>query len=218
MRMKACLFDLDGVIVDTAKYHYRAWKEIAGQLGFGFSETDNEQLKGVSRMASLDILLDIGKRSLSNEEKTKWADRKNRLYVSYIEKITPDEILPGVIPFLTELKNAAIRTGIGSASKNTPLILKRLELERYFDAVIDGNTTTKAKPHPEVFLLGAARLEVAPSECVVFEDAVAGVEAARNAGMMCIGVGKPGQLPGSRHVIDGFQNFTLTDFRKIIEG
>lgn len=215
MKIKACLFDLDGVIVDTAKYHFLAWKELAADLGFEFTEEHNERLKGVSRMASLDILLEIGGKNVRQEEKERMASSKNERYVSLIKKMTPDEILPGVIRFLNELKNAGIKTAIGSASKNAPLILKRLKLDSYFDAIIDGNKVSHAKPDPEVFLKGAEALGLEPSECVVFEDAAAGVEAALNGNMKCIGIGEKTVLAKADKVIPGFENFSLENLRMI---
>lgn len=215
MKIKACLFDLDGVIVDTAKYHFLAWKELAADLGFEFTEEHNERLKGVSRMASLDILLEIGGKNVRQEEKERMASSKNERYVSLIKKMTPDEILPGVIRFLNELKNAGIKTAIGSASKNAPLILKRLKLDSYFDAIIDGNKVSHAKPDPEVFLKGAEALGLEPSECVVFEDAAAGVEAALNGNMKCIGIGEKTVLAKANKVIPGFENFSLENLRMI---
>ncbi|MCF8363848.1 MAG: beta-phosphoglucomutase [Prolixibacteraceae bacterium] len=209
MKIKACLFDLDGVIVDTAKYHFLAWKELAADLGFEFTEEHNERLKGVSRMASLDILLGIGGIAATKEEKEKMAESKNERYVSLIKKMNPDEILPGVLDFLNEIKDAGIKTAIGSASKNAPLIIDRLQLGRYFDAIIDGNNVSHAKPHPEVFLKGAEALNAGASECVVFEDAVAGIKAAVNGKMKCIGIGDSKVLREADMVIPGFGKFNL---------
>lgn len=207
--MKACLFDLDGVIVDTARYHFLAWKQLARELGIDFTEEHNELLKGVSRMRSLDIILEIGGKTLSEEEKTALADKKNNAYLEYILKMDESEILPGVKSFITELKNNHIRVALGSASKNAQLILNRLNIENLFDAVIDGNKVSEAKPDPEVFLNGAAKLKVEPEACVVFEDALAGVEAAKNAGMFCVGVGDQTTLKAADLVISGFADFTL---------
>lgn len=215
MNIKACLFDLDGVIVDTAKYHFIAWKALAQKLGFEFTEEHNERLKGVSRMTSLDILLEIGNVKLSQEEKETMASQKNELYVSFIEKMEPDEILPGVVDFLKELKLANIKTAIGSASKNAPLILDRLKLNDYFDAIIDGNKVRNAKPDPEVFLKGAEALGLKPEECIVFEDAAAGIEAAINGGMKCIGIGEPENLNRANKVVPGFSNFSLADLKTV---
>lgn len=214
MTIKACLFDLDGVIVDTAKYHYIAWRDLAAQLGFEFTEEHNEQLKGVSRMTSLDILLEIGNVNINNEEKQRLADQKNSVYVSYIQKMTPDEILPGVIEFLKALKKANYKIALGSASKNAPLILDRLRLNEYFDVIVDGNSVSRAKPDPEVFLKGAEMLSIQPSECVVFEDAPAGVEAALNGGMHCIGIGEPRNLSKADLVVPGFEDFGIEELRR----
>jgi beta-phosphoglucomutase len=213
--IKACLFDLDGVIVDTAKYHFIAWRQLAAELGFEFTEEDNERLKGVSRIRSLEILLEVGGITLSEERKMEIANSKNDQYVSYIMKMTPEEILPGVVDFLHEVREAGLKTAIGSASKNTPMILERLGLESWFDAVIDGNKVSNAKPDPEVFLKGAAALGVKPSECVVFEDAEAGVEAAINGGMRCVGIGSPDNLGKANRVIPGFEHFSLKELKEL---
>lgn len=215
MNIEACIFDLDGVIVDTAKYHFLAWQELAQKLGFVFTELDNERLKGVSRMKSLDILLEIGNIKLDESQKQVFAKQKNEKYVSYITKMEPSEILPGVLPFLSELKKAGIKTAIGSASKNAPLIIERLNLSSFFDAIIDGNKVANAKPDPEVFLNGAIELGVDPKRCVVFEDAAAGVQAALNGGMKCIGIGEQKHLGKAHKVIAGFEQFTINDLKKL---
>ena len=217
MMIKACLFDLDGVVVDTAKYHFIAWRSLAEELGFEFTQEDNERLKGVSRMKSLDILLEIGGLEFSEKEKHAMAEKKNTLYVSYIEKMTPEEILPGVPEFLQELRNKGIKIALGSASKNSPMILDRIQLSGMFDVVVDGNSIKEAKPNPEVFLKGAERLGISPENCVVFEDAVAGIEAARNANMYCIGIGEPENLGMADLVIPGFDGFTVEKLKKAIE-
>ncbi|MBP7506909.1 MAG: beta-phosphoglucomutase [Prolixibacteraceae bacterium] len=216
-KIKACIFDLDGVIVDTARYHYIAWKEIAQQLGFEFTLQHNERLKGVSRMTSLDILLEIGGISMDENQKETLAKQKNDRYVSLISKMTPDEILPGVVDFLIQLKNDGIKTAIGSASKNTPMILERLDLAKYFDAVIDGNSVSQAKPDPEVFLKGAQALNIRPYNCVVFEDASAGVEAAVNGGMMCVGIGDAETLAEADFVIPGFKEFSFKQLKEMFD-
>jgi len=215
-KIEACLFDLDGVVVDTAKYHFIAWRALAEELGFEFTLEDNERLKGVSRMQSLEILLEIGGLQFGDEEKQDMAARKNALYVSYIEKMTPDEILPGVERFLQELRENKIKIALGSASKNAPMILDRIGLTALFDSIIDGNSITEAKPNPEVFLKGAESLGVEPEDCVVFEDAIAGIEAALNAKMHCIGIGQPETLSLANLVIPGFQDFTVADLEKAI--
>ena len=207
--IEACIFDLDGVVVDTAKYHFIAWKALARELGFDFTLADNERLKGVSRMQSLDILLEIGGKQFTQSEKIAMAEKKNTLYVSYIEKMSPEETLPGVEKFLQELRKRGIKTALGSASKNAPLILERIGLAGWFDVIVDGNSISEAKPNPEVFLKGAEKLGIIPEHCVVFEDAIAGVEAARNANMYCVGIGEPQNLGLADLVIPGFNEFTV---------
>ena len=201
---KGLLFDLDGVIVDTAKYHFLAWKALADELKIPFNEQDNERLKGVSRMASFEIILELGHRTMTTEEKQRNCDRKNALYVSYIQKLTRNDILPGVESFLTRARKAGYKIALGSASKNSPLILERLGITDLFDAVVDGTKVSKAKPDPEVFLAGAAELGVDPAQCVVFEDAAAGVQAAHLAGMKAVGIGDPAVLRQADVVLPGF--------------
>lgn len=208
--IKACIFDLDGVIVDTAKYHYLAWKRLANEIGFDFSESDNERLKGVSRMDSLEILLEIGNKNFNEETKKSLAEKKNSWYVEYISKMTDKEILPGVKEFLTLLRKSGIKISLGSVSKNSMRILNSINLTSYFDAIIDGTKITNAKPHPEVFLKGAEELKVDPKNCVVFEDAAAGIESAINAGMYSIGVGSPEILHRANKVICSFINKDLS--------
>jgi beta-phosphoglucomutase len=215
MGLKACIFDLDGVIVDTAKYHYLAWKKLAVMLNINFTEEDNERLKGVSRMASLDIILEIGRMKIDDRMKEEYAALKNKWYLDYIGRMTPDEILPGSLEFISELRNAGIKTALGSASKNTPLILERLGIAKLFDAVADGNSVKKAKPDPEVFLAASKMLGVLPKDCVVFEDAVAGVESALNAGMLCIGIGSKKILANAHFVISGLDKMRLKQLREI---
>lgn len=207
--IKACIFDLDGVIVDTAKYHYLAWKRLANELGFDFTENDNEKLKGVSRMESLEILLNIGNIKVDDETKLKLAEKKNNWYRELISKMDESEILPGVKDFINKLKNSNIKVAIGSSSKNTMTILNSIKMVDCFDAIIDGNKITKAKPDPEVFLLGAEALGVKPYECAVFEDAKAGIEAAKKAGMYAIGIGSEEVLKEADKVIPDTNSLTI---------
>lgn len=214
MDIKACIFDLDGVIVDTAKYHYLAWKALADKLGFVFTEEHNEGLKGVSRMDSLEILLEIGGiEHLTEEQKQTYAAEKNELYVSYIEKMKPDEILPNVRHFLDELRANNIKIALGSASKNAEMILTKLKLMTAFDVIVDGRHISKAKPDPEVFLKGAQELKEAPENCVVFEDAQAGVRAAKNAGMACVGIGDVQILAQADFIMTDFNGFTFSELQ-----
>ncbi|GIM27445.1 beta-phosphoglucomutase [Clostridium polyendosporum] len=208
-KIKACLFDLDGVIVDTAKYHYLAWRRLAKELGFDFTEEHNERLKGISRMDSLEILLEVGGLTLDENVKVKLAEKKNNWYCEYIAKMTPDEILPGTKEFLELLRGNKIKIALGSASKNSMSILTNVGLVNHFDAIVDGNNITHAKPDPQVFLLGAKELGVAPEECVVFEDARAGIEAAINAGMYSVGIGDPKILNKANIVVSSLKEMTL---------
>lgn len=201
--MRAAIFDLDGVIVDTAKYHYLAWKRLANEYGFNFTERDNERLKGVSRVRSLEILLEIGGLTLDESEKEKMAARKNEWYIEYIQRMDASEILPGADEYLRRLRAMGIKTALGSASKNTPLILERLGISALFDVIVDGNRVSKAKPDPEVFLRAADELFVPPTSCVVFEDAEAGIQAALRADMGAVGVGNPAILKDADVVIGG---------------
>lgn len=194
--IKGCLFDLDGVLVDTAKYHFLAWKRLADELDIAFTHEDNERLKGVSRMRSLDIILEIGQVTLEESQKITLADKKNEWYKEYIMKMDESEILSGVSQFLEHIRNKGIKIALGSASKNSPIILERTGLAKYFDAIVDGNDVSSAKPDPEVFLLGAEKLGLKPEECLVFEDAQAGIEAAKAGGMKVVAVGTEELLKG----------------------
>ncbi|MEK4881236.1 MULTISPECIES: beta-phosphoglucomutase [Paenibacillus] len=208
--MKGAIFDLDGVIVDTAKYHYLAWASLADELGFNFTEEDNERLKGVSRMRSLDILLEVGGLEFEEAEKQAMAEKKNRLYVEYISRLEESELLPGVKEYLTGLRSRGIGIALGSASKNAEFILNKLNITDLFDAVVDGNKVSLAKPDPEVFLIAAQEIGLQPDECVVFEDAEAGVQAGKAAGMKVVGIGKPEVLKEADLVVKGLYEL-LTD-------
>jgi beta-phosphoglucomutase len=213
--IQACLFDLDGVIVDTAVYHYKAWKRLANELGFDFTEEQNELLKGVSRVRSLEIILKIGGVTKTDAEKEELATRKNTWYVDMINQMRPDEILPGAREFVQACRDAGIKTALGSASKNSMTILEKINMVNLFDAIIDGNKVSQAKPDPEVFLKGAEALGVVPSACVVFEDAIAGVEAAINGGMKVVGIGSRSVLKGANLVVNGLDEMSLERLRNL---
>lgn len=207
--MKGAIFDLDGVIVDTAKYHYLAWKRLAWELGFEFKESDNERLKGVSRMKSLEILLEVGGLSFSDEEMLLLADKKNNWYVEYISSIDESELLEGAKDYLIYLKKIGVKIALGSASKNAPVILSRLKIANLFDSIVDGNKVSKAKPDPEVFLIAAKELGLKPQDCVVFEDAEAGITAAKAAGMRTVGIGKRDILAEADIVVLGLYEIVM---------
>ncbi|MGI4805781.1 MAG: beta-phosphoglucomutase [Janthinobacterium lividum] len=209
MNVKACIFDLDGVIVDTAVYHFKSWKRLADEMGINFTEHDNERLKGVSRMRSLEIILEIGNVTKTPAEQEVLAARKNEWYTEMITKMKQEEVLPGAREFLELVRKARIKTALGSASKNSGIILEKTGLTQYFDAIIDGNHVSKAKPDPEVFLKGAEAVQVQPADCVVFEDAIAGVEAGLAGGMKVVGIGSPAILTKANLVVSGLDKMNL---------
>ncbi|MBD3345034.1 MAG: beta-phosphoglucomutase [Chitinivibrionales bacterium] len=189
MGIKGVILDLDGVICTTDEYHYHAWKKMADEEGIYFDKEINERCRGVSRMASLDVILERAERPYSEEEKKELAERKNNYYKESLKELTPDAIFPGVKDQMEEMRRRGIKLAVGSASKNTPMILRQIGLGDYFDAVADGNAVTNSKPDPEVFLVAAQRLGLEPEVCLVVEDAVAGVEAALNGNMKVLAVG-----------------------------
>lgn len=205
---KAFIFDLDGVIVDTAKYHFLAWQKLASQLGIEFTPEHNEELKGVSRVRSLDIILALGKVEANQDDKNLWLKQKNDDYLLYLKDIDNSEILPGVMPILRFLKENNQPIALGSASKNARPILEKIGIIHYFDAIVDGNDVTNAKPDPEVFLQAAKLLGVTPSNSIVFEDSVAGVQAANIAKMTSVGIGEEHILHEAKYI---FKDFTYMD-------
>ena len=213
--IKAVIFDLDGVIVDTAHYHFIAWKRLADELGVPFTEHDNERLKGVSRMQSMDIILELGALQISMDRKTQLADKKNTWFVEFVEKMKPSEIFPGVKQLLEELKSQGIKIALASSSKNARRVIELLQIENEFDAVVDGTMIVHTKPDPEIFLLAAKMINVPASECVVFEDAEAGVEAALAAGMKCVGVGSTEQLGKANRVVKRTADFKSAELQEL---
>ena len=205
---KAFIFDLDGVIVDTAKYHFLAWQKLAQELGIEFTPEHNEELKGVSRVRSLDIILELGNVTASQEDKNKWLIQKNEDYLSYLVDIDESEILPGVLPVLHYLKDKNQLIALGSASKNARPILEKTGILPLFDAIVDGNDVANAKPDPEVFLQAARLLGVENEDSIVFEDSVAGVQAANIANMTSVGIGDDKILHEAKY---NFKDFTFID-------
>lgn len=205
---KGMIFDLDGVIVDTAKYHYLAWKKMAAQFGYDFTEEENEAFKGVSRARCMELLLEMAQVQATEAQIDAWLSQKNQDYLAYIKQMDQDEILPGVLATLSFFKSRQIPMALGSASKNARPILEKVGLLSYFDAVVDGNDVSAAKPDPEVFLVAARQLGVAADHCVVFEDSTAGIEAAQRASMGTVGIGHPESL-GRADVV--FAQFTEMD-------
>ena len=208
MTKKAFIFDLDGVIVDTAKYHYLAWKKIATELGIDFTHEHNELLKGVSRVSSLDIILGLGNVEASQEQKDQWLVQKNEEYLTYLVDMDQSEILPGVMSVLEFLKANNQPIALGSASKNARPILEKTGILSYFDVIVDGNDVSNAKPDPEVFLQAAQKLGITNENSIVFEDSVAGIQAANIAAMISIGIGDVTILNEAKY---NFKDFTFID-------
>lgn len=208
MTKKAFIFDLDGVIVDTAKYHFLAWQKLANQLGINFTHEYNEELKGVSRVRSLELILALGSITASQEDKNKWLIQKNEDYLSYLVDMDEREILPGVVKVLEYLKNNNQAIALGSASKNARPILEKTNIMHFFDAIVDGNDVSNAKPDPEVFLEAARKLGITNQNTIVFEDSVAGIQAANSAKMISIGIGDSSVLHEAKY---NFKDFTFIE-------
>jgi beta-phosphoglucomutase len=215
--MTAFIFDLDGVIVDTAVFHYQAWRRMANSLGFDFDESFNETLKGIGRMDSLNRILALGQVTLTDERKLELAAQKNGWYLELVQQMTPDAVLLGIPAFMAQTRQAGIRTALGSVSKNARLILEKIGMLNDFDAIIDGTKITNSKPDPEVFLKGAAELHIDPANCIVFEDAVAGIEAARRAGMRTVGIGSPDLLIDADLVMASLEHLTVSQLLDSME-
>lgn len=218
MNKKAFIFDLDGVIVDTAKYHFLAWQKIANELDIDFTLENNELLKGVSRIRSLDIILELGKVTASQEDKNKWLIQKNEEYLTYLVDMDQSELLPGVLTMLQYLKEKNQPIALGSASKNARPILEKTGIRHYFDAVVDGNDVTNAKPDPEVFLMAAKLLNIKPEDSIVFEDSVAGVQAANIGNMTSVGIGEASTLHEAKYIFTDFTAIDTAFIEKLIKG
>jgi len=206
------IFDLDGVLVDTAIFHYMAWRELADDLKIPFDYQDNERLKGVSRMESLSIILSLAlpgtpsNRLFDESERFMLSEHKNKLYVDMIQNSSNMALQPGARDTLQRLRQKGIRIALGSSSKNAPLIIDRLGITEYFDVIIDGRHVSNSKPDPEVFLLAAQKMLIAPDSCIVFEDSAAGIKAAQSAGMLAVGIGLPENLTDAEFVMPGMKS------------
>lgn len=207
--IQGCIFNLDGVVVDTAGYHYIAWRRLANQLGFDFSMEQHETLRGLSRMGSLERILEWGNVYMTEAEKLYWGDVKNNWYVEMVLHMTPDEVLPGVIPFLRQVREEGLRIALSSASRSARSVLQTTDLESYFDAIVDGNQSRKPKPNPENFLMAADALQLPPHACLVFEDSALGVMAGVGAGFYVVGIGQTEHLSKAHAVIEGFEGQSL---------
>jgi beta-phosphoglucomutase len=215
MNKKAFIFDLDGVLVDTAKYHFFAWKKLANSLGIDFSVEQNEQLKGVSRAGTFEKILEWGNITLPEDEFTRLLAQKNEDYLSYINQLDGSHVLPGAKEMVEYLLENNYPIALGSASRNSRRILERANLLSHFEVIVDGTYDLKGKPNPAIFLTGAAELGVAPENCIVFEDSVAGVTAANTANMLSIGIGEEHVLSHAKHVFADLSQVSI-DFVKEI--
>jgi beta-phosphoglucomutase len=208
--LAGCLFDLDGVLVDTARHHFVAWKKLAEeQLGVSFTHQDNEALKGLSRVESLDYILSKSTTAASPDQKLEWMNMKNNWYLDAVQSITPHDLLPGAHALLQSLQEAGIPAALGSASKNAPMIIEQLGIGKFLSAVVDGNVVTLSKPHPAVFLKGAELLGIEPAKTVVFEDAQSGVQAAKAGEFYCVGIGRKEDLTGADQVVPDLSFITI---------
>ena len=214
--IKGFIFDLDGVVVDTRPYHLIAWQHIAGNMGVHINAESNEVLRGLSRMKSLEKILEWGNLYLTEAEKLYWSDLKNNQYLDLIAKMNPDEVLPGVYDFLQQTKEQGIKTALVSSSRNARAVLHSVRLESFFDAVIDGNVTKKSKPAPDCFLLAAEAIHLRPSECVVFEDAPNGVMGAKNADFYTVAVGMHRKICGADASIKGFADLSVHQLQELL--
>lgn len=215
-RTKGFIFDLDGVIVDTARYHYKAWKKLANTLGFDIDETQNEKLKGVSRVKSLQMLLEWGNIKYSEEAFQEYLEAKNTDYLGYIMNMTAKDILPGVPEIIRYIAGKNQPIALGSASKNARIILERIEMYTIFNAIVDGNDVSNAKPDPEVFFVAAQKMKTAPENCIVFEDSIAGIEAANKAKMISVGIGDKNILHHANYVFKDFTTMHVDFIDKLL--
>jgi beta-phosphoglucomutase len=216
MNLAACIFDLEGIIINTSKYHFLAWKRLAMELGFDLSFEQNQKMAGLGSMNSVELLLEMGGIKMEDGEKYAAVNKKNFWYQSFIQKLTADEILPGVYEFLIELKTNHILLGLGSANRSTKMILQRLELYNLFNTIIDWTVALKIKPDPEIFLKVLEDLNVKSSDCLVFESSAPGIEASHKSGILCIGVGNPNELKSADFVIPGFDAIEWSDILKML--
>jgi len=211
-RIQAFIFDMDGVVVDTTWYHYLSWKYAAKTINFDFQARDNEQLKGVSRHQAVEIILELAHQTKSPEEKIALCELKNKWFLNYVDTMSDDDLVPGVLPFLSQARKIGLKIGLGSGSRNARYIISKMQLTSNFDVIVDGNEIKSGKPDPEVFIKVASLLQQTPSKCLVFEDAEAGVKAARAAGMQVVGVGNSDILNQADLVIPGFLNLDFNRF------
>lgn len=214
--IKAVLFDLDGVLVSTDEYHYQSWKKISAEEGFNFFDHEfNHKFRGIARMECVEILTRASGKTFSLKQKQEIADRKNRYFVESLSSVTPEALLPGALHILQELKNRGIKTAVASNSRNAVTIIRQVQIEKLLDAIIDGYQIENSKPDPEVFLLAAKNVGIPPAQCLVVEDAIAGIESARRAGMNVLGIGTKERLPNADIVIPNLSAIAVDELLKL---
>ncbi|MCL6275306.1 beta-phosphoglucomutase [Muricauda sp. 2012CJ35-5] len=211
--IKGFIFDLDGVITDTAELHYEAWKALADEMGWDFDYQVNDKLRGISRMDSIKVILEHNNTSLEEDRLAELATKKNDIYVASLENMTPDDYLPGARELLTHLRTEGYNVALGSASKNAIKVLAQLNANIYFDVIGDGNSVSKSKPAPDIFLYGADKLKLQPEECIVFEDAESGVDAAKAGGFHSVGIGPEERLGHADLRFDSMSEATLFEIK-----
>lgn len=217
MKIQGCLFDMDGVVVDTAKHHYVAWKSLANELAIPFTKSDNDALKGLSRLDRLERILRSGNLEVSSKTKIELMEKKNQLYLQIIDSLGPGDIRPGVKELMLELRNEGVGLCLCSSSKNAASILKSIGVFNLFDGIVDGNNLTLPKPDPEVFIKGSKLLGLTPSVCIVFEDAQSGIEAARSGGFFALGIGAEGSLNNAHANVQDLAHMTLDKLQALVD-
>jgi beta-phosphoglucomutase len=217
MRVKGCIFSMDGVVVDTSMHHYGAWRRLANEFGFDFSVEQHETLRGLSRLESLEQILQWGGLYLTEAEKLHWADVKNNWYLASIATMKPAEVLPGVLLLLRQIKSEGLKMAISSESRNARTVLRSLQLDGFFDEIIDGSSFRKPKPDPDCFIMAAHSIGLFPAECLIFEDLSKGITAAKRGGFPVVGIGTEEALSGADLVIEGFRGVTFSSVLKRLE-
>lgn len=217
MRIRACIFDLDGVLCDTSHFHFVAWAETAKKLGVEFTEQDNHQLKGVSRVGSLQYILDKKRIELSQEEFAHQLRSKNDHYLHLIRGINPDDVFNGVLDLLKELRSAGLGIGLGSSSKNAKMVIQRLGIDHFFDVVVDGNDVVNTKPDPEVFLKGADDMGIDPKNIVVFEDAPKGAQAGKTGGFKVVGIGGEELQEHADVILPNMEGLNISKLERLLD-
>ncbi|SHG95439.1 beta-phosphoglucomutase [Flagellimonas flava] len=211
--IKGFIFDLDGVITDTAELHYEAWKSLADEMGWKFDRDVNDKLRGISRMDSIKVILDHNKTALEESKLEELATKKNDIYVASLDHMTPEDYLPGAKELLTHLRAEGFSVALGSASKNAIKVLQQLNANGYFDVIGDGNSVSKSKPAPDIFLYGSEKMSLQPDECIVFEDAESGIDAAKAGGFHSVGIGPEDRLGHADLRFDTMAEATLFEVK-----